>query len=81
MGWSELDFKPVVPTDAKTEETEALRRALEQVVGNKLVRGALRRVADRPSFNHGLPFETVAFHEGRRSLALELLKSGGVRDE
>lgn len=84
MGWNEMD--------GKGQDTDKVARAKEEEAA---LRGQVRKALGEPttplyryldalvrgqSYAPGRPVEDVAFAEGQRALARQLMKLGGVHD-
>jgi len=79
MSWDDLERPDIPETD---EQQQALGRQTVQALDNSpmLVR-YLRTTLQSPSFARGRAPEDVAFAEGQRFMALQILKLGGKFDE
>ena len=84
MGWNELNDKPEQGKDAHDKKARDEIRALgiacrEALKGDnqsplkRMLLGRAHSVSYRPSMTDS----EVAFHEGQRSLALQILKAAG----
>lgn len=82
MAWSELDKHPqTADKDKLAEEHRALGAAVKATIGNEQyapLKDFLMNKAHTVSFYPGVDPSDVAFREGQRSLALQLLKLAGV---
>jgi hypothetical protein len=82
VSWSDLEPKPLEAAKAQNyqTETEALAKACVRALAKDTqmpLRLFLQAKANSVSFRPGIPAEDVAFREGQRSLALQLLKLAG----
>lgn len=83
MGWS--DFAAVAAEgkdDAEIEKENAreLRRAMRGLLENPVAKQYLASIAAGRSYVGGRKFEEVAFAEGQRHMALQILRLGGELD-
>lgn len=89
MTWDDLDDKREETTAQQMREAhEAKANALRQATARALqpakqteLKEYLRALAYSYSYTSGRSAEDVAFSEGRRWLAIELLKMGEVTDD
>lgn len=81
MAWSDLEKKPPTAEKEKlAEEHRALGAAVKATIGNSQyapLKDFLMGKAHTVSFYPGVDPADVAFREGQRSLALQLLKLAG----
>ena len=88
MGWQELEGPSDLSREKRQAESEKERSRLEAVedAAKRAFRGAkqkplveeLERVIRRPSYQPGCSAEQIAYLEGYRRLAIDLLRRGGV---
>lgn len=81
MAWSELDAKvDTTSQDNAKAVMDALAQACTRAIvkdGQGPLKAFLMDKAHSISYRPGIPAEEVAFREGQRSLALQLLKLAG----
>ncbi len=89
MGWNNLEAAKPDPEAAQAqkqrdaEERKALEAAARRAFADKQqtpLKDELVKVGRRPSFTPGRSAEEVAYLEGYRKLALDLLKMGGIHE-
>lgn len=81
MAWSELEPKVDIQAheNLKAEHDALMSAAVRALDGSNQapLKAYLEARANSISFRPGIPAEEVAFREGQRSLALQLLKLAG----
>lgn len=82
MGWHELEANRAdeLPDKRDEDKLRAIGAAAKATIGNDKyapLRDFLMQKAHAVSYRPGMNRDDVSFHEGQRSLALQLLKLAG----